>query len=315
MKRKIILILAFLFMLSSYVYAESLTISANIYYFENLEDFGYKLSNEEFESMDSSEKRKIALKIQADLYSKNIKSDYNMEMDLGKENNFNFGKSGYYLFIFDKKKVDSKIISSNPTLIYSSGEGRIFVKEESTEIEVKPDTGKDHGQRPGSDNIPSIDQGTDNKISIDIVFDSGEFDFLGTVKVAVYDSNGNLLIVVELTTENDYRYTLYNLDSMENYAVLPLNLDDYEYTVDRIGNTFYIKLVGQILNEDGQNGQDNQKESISGEKTDKNIAGNAESNISSQKEKLPQTGVLWLPIPFLFALGIIFIVLGKRKDD
>ncbi|MGI5949741.1 hypothetical protein [Peptoniphilus sp.] len=322
MKRKIILIITFLIVFTTAVCAEGEKINAKVYYFEDLTKFGYELSREEFEALDSSEKQKITYKIISEIYSQKIENNYDINMDLEAENKFDFKKSGYYLFTFDKNKSHDKIITSNPILLYSSGSGRLYVKESMEDIDepVEPSEPEDSG---GNTSTGNTEASTSDKktptnspqknLDLNVVFDYGEFDFSREVEVGLYDAHGNLVAIARLNRDNNYRYTFHGLDYLKNYIVKPHNLESYDYTIDRVADTYYIEIIG-YMGEEKQRGDDAGYEELQEPKMPEENETKDEDFEKLAPAKLPQTGVMWLPVFFLFAIGIIFIIIGRKSD-
>lgn len=324
MKKKIlILLIVILAIFSTKAYASEESLGADVYYFDSIESLDFYKLDKDFDELNSAEQRKLTTSLLAYTYSHRLKKDRRLSFNLGEENSFVFENQGFYLIDFDKKIEGSNIHSSKDVLIKAEGDASIFVKDEDQDL--KP--------------------GDDEDLYLDVVFDAGDIEFSDSVKVGLYASEGNLLETVILNEKNKYRHTFKNLDPKKKYAVWPLNLDDYYFSIDRIANVFYIRLTGKKKNpnnsenqgtiekpgdvdnpsnpdenhenvnkNDGSSGKNSKTPSTHPNQNQANNQGNFGINNSKTKEKkLPQTGLLWLPVPFLIAIGIILIAYGRKK--
>ena len=95
---------------------------------------------------------------------------------------------------------------------------------------------------------------------------------------AVYDT-------VALNAANNWRYTWENLDGNSRWTMVEKEMDDYTVTVTREGVTFVVTntYTGDIP---------------------------AAPPGKPAEPKLPQTGQLWWPVPFLLAVGILLVLIG-----
>ncbi|MGL5348229.1 MAG: Cna B-type domain-containing protein [Peptostreptococcaceae bacterium] len=104
---------------------------------------------------------------------------------------------------------------------------------------------------------------------------------------------------VELSEENQWKYVWSNLNKNHDWIAIESDVDD-DY------NVIYEKYDGKIII------TNTHKESVLSSDDDNKL------DDDSQVDKLPQTGVLWWPVPILALLGmsLIFIGnLGTRKND
>ena len=115
---------------------------------------------------------------------------------------------------------------------------------------------------------------------------------------AVYDT-------VTLNAANNWRYTWkklpeYNEDGSEAaWSVVEKEIEDYTVLITQEGVTFTVTNTY-----------------ASDESEDDTATRKSKTNTSS-KQKLPQTGVLWWPVPVLACGGILFLIVGKlsRKKN
>lgn len=311
---------------STRAYASAETLAADVYYFESIEDLDFYKLDKSFDDLNSTEKRRLATSLKAYAYAHKLEKTMRLDFSLTDLNSVDFKKKGYYLIDFDKKLVGNTLTTSKNLVIKGGGKEVISLKEEG-EVIIPED--------------PKDDKG----LSLDVVFDPGAFDFTGPVRVGLYDSSGNLIEVVILDKDNAYRHTFTNLDPKKKYSVWPLNLEDYYFYIDRISNTFYIKLTGKkeasaIPGEDGKDsdsqtskpndGKDQIKDDNHPDDTSNQVDDKEESKLdqidqidqigqrgqsSKVVKKLPQTGLLWLPVPFLIGIGIILMAYGRKNEE
>ncbi|MEF2877279.1 MAG: Cna B-type domain-containing protein [Blautia sp.] len=105
---------------------------------------------------------------------------------------------------------------------------------------------------------------------------------------AVYDT-------VTLSADNDWRYTWRDLDSKSQWQMTEYETPkNYTVSVNQEGITFVMTNTYQTVT-------DTPEDTTTG------------SNTSTGQNKLPQTGMLWWPVPVLACGGMLLILLGWRK--
>lgn len=97
--------------------------------------------------------------------------------------------------------------------------------------------------------------------------------------------NGRLCETVTLNRENNWRYTWDNLEESDTWTVVEKEVENYTVTTALEGTTFVVT----------------------------NTYSGATDN-TPNKGKLPQTGVLWWPVPVLICGGLLFLILGALKN-
>lgn len=110
--------------------------------------------------------------------------------------------------------------------------------------------------------------------------------------------NGKVYDTVTLSGQNNWRYTWNDLDARSQWTVVEREVSGYTVAVSRSGATF------TVTNTASPEGPD-----IPEPQEDPDVPKNP---------SLPQTGVLWWPVPVLAAAGILFIIVGcarGRKDE
>lgn len=106
--------------------------------------------------------------------------------------------------------------------------------------------------------------------------------------------DGEVYEEVTLNAENNWRYAWDQLEGGHNWQVNEKNVPEgYTVKVEQQGITFTIT----------------------------NTRGKTPPPPSSSEETLPQTGMLWWPVPFLLVAGVVFFLLGvlvlriRRRND
>lgn len=353
MKKKIFIFwVLFIFVLSPKVSAQA-SISADLYFFEDLTDLGYNLGSEEFHKLPSAEKRQLTSKLRAYSYSSGLIPRAREEFIINKVNkgqgtyldiegkDLSLGPRGYYLFIFDKALVDKRwMVQVQDLLIYYEGPVRVNPKIDSEPIDC------------------SFDQMADY---LDVIFDLNSLEFPGPLRVGLYDSTGQLIDELILDKTNNYRGGFKGLDFLKNYSIWPESLGIFGFTIDRSKHLVIIKLLKDDNNDQPQDPncpqdpgdtttpqgpgesypQGSLDESLGRDKTEgdqdleeKSTKDQGEENPEEKgdlnpaqgpdqrrdqgprnKQTLPQTGSLWLPVPFLLAAGLIFLLMARKKDE
>lgn len=112
--------------------------------------------------------------------------------------------------------------------------------------------------------------------------------------------DGEEFEIVKLSAANDWGYSWTDLDGSCDWSIAEVPLDFYDITpkADETGvnvtitNTFNLEKYKKLHPNDPVKPDDN---------------GNKDKQ---KKEKLPQTGMVVWPIPAIFALGLLFIIIG-----
>lgn len=113
------------------------------------------------------------------------------------------------------------------------------------------------------------------------------------IMVEVY-CDDNLYDTIVLNKANNWKYSLKNLNEKRVWTVIEKSVaDDYTVSVERQDNRFVItNTMDDNPNEDNPNGN--------------NLTKPPHTNDST----LPQTGLLWWPVPCLLAGGLLIIIIG-----
>lgn len=117
--------------------------------------------------------------------------------------------------------------------------------------------------------------------------------------------DGKVYGTAVLNKENNWRYDWFNLPQSSRWSVVELVPDGYTATVVREGNTF---VVTNTLKQEDNKPSDSASESSSS---------SSSSSSSQSKPTLPQTGVLWWPVPLSAVAGIGFLIFGilSKKNE
>ena len=119
---------------------------------------------------------------------------------------------------------------------------------------------------------------------------------------------------VELNAENNWRHTWNNLPSGGEYWVVETTVPDgYTVSVDRSGNTF------TVTNTKPEAPPPPPDEPTPPPPPDTPTPPPSTPDVPKPPEKLPQTGLLWWPVPILAGSGVVLLFLGltlaRREDD
>lgn len=95
--------------------------------------------------------------------------------------------------------------------------------------------------------------------------------------------NGKAYETVKLNAKNNWRYTWNNLDDNYNWTVVEKEQNGYIVTTVKEGITFVITNT---------------------------YPGGGTTPEKPVKPNLPQTGQLWWPVPVMFSVGLLFVVIG-----
>lgn len=102
--------------------------------------------------------------------------------------------------------------------------------------------------------------------------------------------DGDVYDTVRLDSQGDWRHSWTGLPKYENgrlieWRVAEGDVSGYTVSVEQEGTTFVMTNTGRSQNPPGE-----------------------------KQEKLPQTGMLWWPVPVLIAAGLAFLVIGKLRS-
>lgn len=206
-------------------------------------------------------------------------------------------KKGLYAILYSNKKVGTEVYRYSPSF---------FIYQESG-IEITPKV----------EVFPQKD--LEKMDLVKVWFKDKEENRPDQVLVYLYD-DGKVVRQAKLSEENLWRSTWTNLDVEKTYALVEAIPKGYRGEVVEEEGVFYIKntwLEEQPGEEPTDNNEDDSAEKPhkdSDEKSDSKSE-DGSNKISKDKEKLPQTGLLWWPLPLLLAGGFIFFALSLRENN
>ena len=117
--------------------------------------------------------------------------------------------------------------------------------------------------------------------------------------------NGQVYDTVTLNASNNWRYNWYELDDSDEWQVVENGTPEgYTVSISRQGITFVMTNT-KTTPGDSSGGSGDPSGNTGG------LSGFADSGWMGPI--LPQTGVLWWPIPFMAAAGLILFIIGWRK--
>ena len=142
-----------------------------------------------------------------------------------------------------------------------------------------------------------------------------------------FNSYGQVVDTATVSAKNNWRYTWSGLDYGCEYDIVTEELEDYYITASYDRRTFIFRHrttpdgsgdSGGGVNPDVTPDDENDGANPDG-KPDGNSDGNGnpDSSNGSGSEKLPQTGQLWWPVPFMILVGLILCIFGiiRRRGD
>ena len=131
--------------------------------------------------------------------------------------------------------------------------------------------------------------------------------------------DGKLWDSVVLSKDNNWRYTWTGLDQTALWQVAELEVPEgYTVTITREGDTFLVTNTCQEIDIPPDQPPLDPDNPGDPDKPDQPDKPNQPDNPNGNKEKLPQTGMLWWPVPVLAVSGMGCFLAGwvkERKDE
>ena len=135
-----------------------------------------------------------------------------------------------------------------------------------------------------------------------------------------YNEYGKVVDTATVSDKTGWRYTFEGLDYGCEYDIVTEELKDYYLTASYDKRTFIFRH--RASNSDNKpvdpDGSGQGDDSTGGNPDKDNGGSNNGSDLSENNEKLPQTGQLWWPVPFMILAGLILCIFGiirRRGDD
>lgn len=205
---------------------------------------------------------------------------------------------GLYLLLGGQYVSGSKVYTAEPSLVLLPAPGGAGTQWDY-DVTVTPKyTVRSTGTSPGSSisrRVIKVWNDADNKDSRP-----------QSVTIQLLQ-NGKVYDTVTLSGQNNWRYTWKDLDPRSQWTVAEREVPGYTVAVSRSGATF------TVTNTAGPEGP-----GIPKDPEGPDIPETPKDPVVPKGPTLPQTGMLWWPVPVLAAAGILLIVVGcarGRKDE
>ncbi|MGO1580305.1 MAG: hypothetical protein ACTHWZ_02705 [Peptoniphilaceae bacterium] len=302
-----------------------------VYYMEDLSPLGYKFNQEEYNLLSSEEKEKVTSKLEAYIYKEGISAIENMELAPNSSQTYEPKKTGYYLLSFDKKDYNGKVLLSKSMLVYFNGENiELNVKsslEEKKDLEKLDLAVSWEGERLQDKLWVGIYDQDGNLVGEIWLSDANNWRhvFKGLDPLKNYYAWPKLVegaFFTEVRLGNTIYIKIYSLDSSGSddkepgggiywpghtspeKPLMPDEKNDLKHNEE-------IELgQGELDQTDSSNNSKDKQDKLEESKEDSK---NIKKKVNG-REKLPQTGQLWWPIPILIAIGIFLYILGLRRE-
>jgi hypothetical protein len=126
-------------------------------------------------------------------------------------------------------------------------------------------------------------------------------------------ADGKIYETQTLNKDNNWRYSWNNLDGSVNWSVVEKDVPSgYTVILNDTDGTFTLTNTAKLTNTQTTNEFSDSNKSPNST-TSTNLA--TEKSTSANTEKLPRTGLYWMPVVILLFAGITFIVLGFIKNN
>ena len=233
---------------------------------------------------------------------------------------------GLYLVYADSLRSGRTTYTSEPTLIALPA---MNYEENSwqTDVTCIPKTSKTVRNKPTGDKDPE----PITKKVLKIWEDEGLEDQRPESVTVELLRDGEVYDTVELSVENNWRYSWDKLDADYEWMISEPQMENYIPLTDEEGITTTVTNYPTTDFEDEEPPlnegppPENPTETppdvtieIPEEPTPLNAAPGEEPPATTTNERLPQTGLLWWPVPVLVGAGIVCVLIGvvrRRGDD
>lgn len=224
-------------------------------------------------------------------------------------------KPGLYLVTGEKKKVGSVTYTSKSFMIFLPNSD---IDNNTWEYNVNAEVKYEKSRKPVGD--PGDDPESVSRKVLKIWDDKGYEDKRPEYIMVDLLCDGKVYDTQKLTAENSWRYTWDNLSEDHDWIVVEKEISDYTTIVNLEGITFTVtnKFNPPDNPPDDPDDPDKPDNPDNPDKPDKpdNPSDNPNKNPTNDnggktnKPKLPQTGVLWWPVPVLVSAGLVFCIIG-----
>jgi hypothetical protein len=224
--------------------------------------------------------------------------------------------SGWYLVVEDRLIIDKIAYTSEPFMVALPA-----TEEDGTieyEVQLNP-------------KVRSTDTTETVKMQALIIWDDENSDENRPESVTVQLlKDGEVYDEQELSEENNWSYTWENLDGTPQWTVVQKDvLECYTISVERNGESYIVlnKYTGTQPNQSEIQSVETPQEEPTEEKSTKSTTQTTTESTSDSSEKstsspdnnssakLPQTGLLWWPVPVLLISGMLLIIVGLLRHQ
>lgn len=191
-------------------------------------------------------------------------------------------KPGLYLVIGQPLKAEGYIYNAEPFLISLPCKSA-----DSSSLNYHP------AVQPKYNQSPDTPSDTITRKVLKVWKDDGHKDARPIQIEVQLLKDGDIYDTVTLTQDNNWRFTWDNLDQGSNWTVVEKEVSNYKVSVTQEGITFVITNTYEV--------PDTPSTPVTPSAPDTSV-------------KLPQTGSLWWPVPWLLACGVLLLGMGIRKN-
>lgn len=139
------------------------------------------------------------------------------------------------------------------------------------------------------------------------------------VTVQLLDRSGRVWRTSRLSESNKWQEIWRGLPAGVQWTVVEEPVPGYTVSVRQAGATFVVTNTSETGGHSGPDTPDDPDDPDAPDAPDRpDKPGDPDHPGSSDPPKLPQTGVLWWPVPVLLAAGLMLIIVGfvrRREDD
>lgn len=235
------------------------------------------------------------------IHRDNLSADYSTTTDSTGNVHFKNLKKGIYLVMVQTFEKDGYVYKVMPYFLTIPG------KTEDGKLQYNITTTAKY------EKTPSTDDKVDYKAAKTWSDQGHEKNRPKSITVQLL-CDGNIYDEVKLSEKNNWQYTWKNLSSKHQWeAIEKKEARNYFVSVSKQSTSFVIKNIYW----DDEHYQDSDKPGKKNTKTTEEYYQDSDkpktTETTSKTKKLPQTGQLWWPLPFLAAGGILCISIGMIK--
>ncbi len=191
---------------------------------------------------------------------------------------FNVAQEGVYLLVGDKAKVGDTVYTPESILFFLPSKGT--VGEEVCSLELSPKFDKETESEAVDRKVLKTWKNDSNLARPDSV-------------VVELLRDGEVYDTVILSDANSWRHEWKDLDGSKSWTLTEKAVPEgYTVSVSQEGITFHVVNKGPTPPPDEPDDEDKDDEDI-----------------------IPETGVLWWPVPYIACLGLLLIIIGYVKKQ